>query len=163
MNQPAEVSVRETAPRAFSYQSIEKGTTIMNLTTTTQVSVDGVMQGPGARDEDESGVFERGVWAHFDNEAGTVMDKIYQRAGRTRPFSPVISRPQSESCEPGRVASCSCTAAASCSGGCSTTTLLMRSTCSLSPWSSERAHGYSPLPDRTSRLTWSTREPPPAD
>ena len=53
----------------------------MKLTTTTQVSVDGVMQGPGARTwEDERGVFERGGWAHFDNEAGTVMDEIYQRA-----------------------------------------------------------------------------------
>ena len=51
----------------------------MKLTTTTQVSVDGVMQGPGARD-DELGVFERRGWAHFDNEAGTVMDEIYQRA-----------------------------------------------------------------------------------
>src|SRR5438046_1147567 len=52
----------------------------MKLTTTTQVSVDGVMQGPGGPDEDERGVFERGGWAHFDNEAGTVMDAIYQRA-----------------------------------------------------------------------------------
>ncbi|TMG00625.1 MAG: dihydrofolate reductase [Chloroflexi bacterium] len=52
----------------------------MKLTTTTQVSVDGVMQGPGGPDEDERGVFERGGWAHFDNEAGTVMDEIYQRA-----------------------------------------------------------------------------------
>ena len=52
----------------------------MKLTTTTQVSVDGVMQGPGGPDEDERGVFERGGWAHFDNEAGTVMDDIYQRA-----------------------------------------------------------------------------------
>ncbi len=51
----------------------------MKLTTTTQVSVDGVMQGPGARD-DELGVFERSGWAHFDNEAGKVMDEIYQRA-----------------------------------------------------------------------------------
>jgi len=52
----------------------------MKLTTTTQVSVDGVMQGPGGPEEDERGVFERGGWAHFDNEAGTVMDEIYQRA-----------------------------------------------------------------------------------
>jgi dihydrofolate reductase len=52
----------------------------MKLTTTAQVSVDGVMQGPGGPDEDERGVFERGGWAHFDNEAGTVMDEIYQRA-----------------------------------------------------------------------------------
>ena len=51
----------------------------MKLTTTTQVSVDGVMQGPGARD-DELGVFERQGWAHFDNEAGKVMDEIFQRA-----------------------------------------------------------------------------------
>jgi dihydrofolate reductase len=58
---------------------MEKGTKIMKLTTTTQISVDGVMQGPGARD-DELGVFERRGWAHFDNEAGTVMDEIYQRA-----------------------------------------------------------------------------------
>src|SRR6266511_4910376 len=51
----------------------------MKLTTTTQVSVDGVMQGPGARD-DELGIFERRGWAHFDDEAGKVMDEIYQRA-----------------------------------------------------------------------------------
>jgi len=51
----------------------------MKLTTTTQVSVDGVMQGPGARG-DELDVFERHGWAHFDNEAGKVMDEIYQRA-----------------------------------------------------------------------------------
>jgi dihydrofolate reductase len=52
----------------------------MRLTTTAQVSVDGVMQGPGERDEDERGVFERRGWAHFDNEAGTVMDEVYERA-----------------------------------------------------------------------------------
>jgi dihydrofolate reductase len=54
----------------------------MKLTTTTQVSVDGVMQGPGVpiAGVAERGVFERGGWAHFDNEAGTVMDEIYQRA-----------------------------------------------------------------------------------
>src|SRR5437763_1354303 len=56
-------------------QTNEKGTATMKLTTTTQVSVDGVMQGPGGPEE-----FERGGWAHFDNQAGTVMDEIYQRA-----------------------------------------------------------------------------------
>ena len=52
----------------------------MKLTTTTQVSVDGVMQGPGGPEEDERGVFERGGWAHFDKEAGAAMDEIFQRA-----------------------------------------------------------------------------------
>jgi dihydrofolate reductase len=52
----------------------------MKLTTTMQVSVDGVMQGPGGPEEDERGRFERGGWAHFDDAAGTLMDEIYKRA-----------------------------------------------------------------------------------
>ena len=52
----------------------------MKLTTTAQVSVDGVMQGPGAPEEDERGTFERGGWAHFDDEGSAVMDEIYDRA-----------------------------------------------------------------------------------
>src|SRR2546423_1553489 len=58
----------------------EKGTATMKLTTTTQVSVDGVMQGPGGPEEDERRAFERGGWAHFDDEAGTAMGEIYRRA-----------------------------------------------------------------------------------
>jgi dihydrofolate reductase len=54
----------------------------VKLTTTTQVSVDGVMQGNGGRHENERGGFERGGWARplFDNEAMTCVNEIYQRA-----------------------------------------------------------------------------------
>ena len=53
----------------------------MKLTTITQISVDGVMQGPGANPvEGEESIFERRGWAHFDNEAGMVMGEIFQRA-----------------------------------------------------------------------------------
>jgi dihydrofolate reductase len=54
----------------------------MKLTTTTQVSVDGVMQGNGPSEEDRRAGFERDGWAmaHFDNEALTYVDQLYQRA-----------------------------------------------------------------------------------
>ena len=54
----------------------------MRLTATAQVSVDGVMQGPGApvAGVAEPGAFDRSGWAHFDNEAGSVMDEIFRRA-----------------------------------------------------------------------------------
>jgi dihydrofolate reductase len=59
-----------------------KDLTTMKLTTTTHVSVDGVMQGLGGPDEDRRGGFERGGWAIplFDNEAATFLDQVFQRA-----------------------------------------------------------------------------------
>ena len=55
----------------------------MKLTTTTQVSVDGVMQGNGgASDEDRRNGFERGGWAMgvADSETMTFINQTYQRA-----------------------------------------------------------------------------------
>ena len=54
----------------------------MKLTTTTNVSVDGVMQGLGGPDEDRRGGFERGGWALplFDDEVAMFVNQIYQRA-----------------------------------------------------------------------------------
>jgi dihydrofolate reductase len=54
----------------------------MKLTTVTHVTLDGVMQGLGASDEDRRGGFERGGWAIplFDGEAATFLDEVFQRA-----------------------------------------------------------------------------------
>jgi dihydrofolate reductase len=55
----------------------------MKLTTMTQVTVDGVMQGNGAAsDEDRRGGFERGGWAMgvFDDETLALINQTYQRA-----------------------------------------------------------------------------------
>jgi dihydrofolate reductase len=54
----------------------------MKLTTNTNVSVDGVMQGLGGPEEDRSGGFERGGWAmpYFDEETAALIGQVYQRA-----------------------------------------------------------------------------------
>ena len=54
----------------------------MNLTTNTQVSVDGVMQANGGRNATLDPGMERGGWARplFDSEAMTFVDEFYGRA-----------------------------------------------------------------------------------
>ena len=60
-----------------------EGSRTMRLTTMTQVTVDGVMQGNGgASDEDRRNGFERGGWALGlgDTEIMTVINRTYERA-----------------------------------------------------------------------------------
>jgi dihydrofolate reductase len=54
----------------------------MKLTTTTQVSVDGVMQANGPSEEERRAGFERDGWdmAYFDNKSRTFVEQVYQRA-----------------------------------------------------------------------------------
>src|ERR1043165_8618615 len=58
------------------------GNAIMKLTTVTNISLDGVMQGLGGADEDRRGGFERGGWALplLDDEGGTFVSQVFQRA-----------------------------------------------------------------------------------
>jgi dihydrofolate reductase len=54
----------------------------LKLTTTTQVSADGVMQANGGRNEELDPGMERGGWARplFDDESMTWVNQVYQRA-----------------------------------------------------------------------------------
>ncbi len=62
---------------------MQEGTAIMKLTTMTQITVDGVVQGNGAAsDEDRRNGFERGGWAKGagDDETRALITATYQRA-----------------------------------------------------------------------------------
>jgi dihydrofolate reductase len=54
----------------------------MKLTTMTQVTIDGVMQGNGAASDDRRNGFQRGGWARGkgDDETRTLITQTYQRA-----------------------------------------------------------------------------------
>ena len=54
----------------------------MRLTVTTFVSIDGVMQSPGAPEEDPSGGFDLGGWLppFFDDETGQYMNEVFDQA-----------------------------------------------------------------------------------
>lgn len=54
----------------------------MKLTTITQISADGVMQGNGPSEVDRKAGFERDGWAmrHFDDQAMAFVDQVCQRA-----------------------------------------------------------------------------------
>jgi dihydrofolate reductase len=54
----------------------------MKLTATMMLTLDGVYQGPGGRDEDRRGGFERGGWVglHADEETGRQITSLLERA-----------------------------------------------------------------------------------
>src|ERR1700727_3110020 len=75
--------VRSKGERPPARGAPREGTAIMKLTTMTQVTVDGVVQGNGhASDEDRKNGFDRGGWAKGagDDETRALITATYQRA-----------------------------------------------------------------------------------
>jgi hypothetical protein len=60
----------------------------MRLTVTTFVTMDDVMQSPGAPEEDPWDGFDLGGWLppHFDEQTGHYMNEVFDQAERTEPF-----------------------------------------------------------------------------
>jgi dihydrofolate reductase len=60
----------------------ETTTTMANLTLTTFLTLDGVMQAPGGPGEDDSGDFRYGGWLvpYFDEDFGKFMTEVFDRA-----------------------------------------------------------------------------------
>src|SRR5919201_2950408 len=69
-------------PSRLRPEVLERRDEPMKLTTNTQISVDGVVQANGARNEEFDPGMERGGWARplFDSEAMAFVNDFYQRA-----------------------------------------------------------------------------------
>jgi dihydrofolate reductase len=75
-------AVRSGGEAAHKGRRQGKGIAVMKLTTMTQVTIDGVMQGNGAASDDRRNGFERGGWARRkgDNETEAFINQTYERA-----------------------------------------------------------------------------------